>query len=293
MRIATSLNVFGNRFPAAPNMGRLAAAGFDGIDFNFADLLALLDWHHERTADAYVDELGRAASDADLTWVQAHGPMFQMFGAEDPHPLRRALCEPALRACGRLGVPWMVLHPDVFPGAYDAAHRKEVLKRNVEFFRGLLPACERYGVGLALENIFDSAAEKRGCPRYFAAVPDELCELIDALKHPLVGACWDTGHARLMQLDQRAALLALGARLKVTHFHENDGLGDDHQFPFSFGKQGVDWNAVIEGLRGAGFEGAWTFELGKPFQSVPEPLFDTMLKYVVAQGRYFTKLLAG
>ncbi|MCZ7646462.1 MAG: sugar phosphate isomerase/epimerase [Planctomycetota bacterium] len=285
MRIATSLNVFLNRCEPEAGIPRLAAAGFDGLDFNFCDLLEQ-PWHDGPAADRWLEKLAAAASKAGMSWVQAHGPMFNMFSAEAPNPARMALVEPCLRACGRLGVPWMVHHPDVFAGPFDAAHRMAVRERNAAYFRALLPACEKHGVGIAIENIFDSAASGRGCPRFYGAVPDELCELIDAIDHPLVGACWDTGHARLMGLEQRTALSTLGKRLKVVHVQENDGKGDDHMLPFANGRGGVDWEAVTAGMRAAGFAHAWTFEVARAFQTVPEELFDAQLRWAVDVARH-------
>ncbi len=79
----------------------------------------------------------------------------------------------------------------------------------------------------------------RQCCRFFGAVPDELCELIDTLNHPLIGACWDTGHARMMHHDQKACLTAIGSRLKALHIQENDGRNDDHMLPFASGGDGA------------------------------------------------------
>jgi len=295
LRIATSLNICTGRFPETDLMPRLAAAGFDGLDFNFLDLLDRLDWHNKNASARWVDELDAAARAAGLVWVQGHGPMFNMFGNTPKDDKRRALCVPAIRACGRLKVPWMVLHPDVFAGAFDAAHRRALRDRNVAFFRELLPECEKHNVGLALENIFDAAGrhDGRNAQRYYGSVPDELCELIDALNHPLVGACWDTGHARIMGLDQRAALAALGPRLKALHIQENDGANDDHLLPFQNGVNGVDWKAVTAGLREAKYQGAFTYEVHSAFRAVPDALFDHTLRYSAEVARCLVARIQG
>ena len=295
MRIATSLNVCTGRCCETAIMPRLAAAGYEGLDFNFIDMVDRLDWLDEAKAGRWLDELDNAARAARLVWVQGHGPMFSMFADTPKDGRHRTLCVPAIRACARLKVPWMVLHPDVFAGAFDTAHRKALRDRNAEFFRTLLPECEKRHVGLALENIFDEAGrhDGRNARRYYGSAPDELCELIDALNHPLVGACWDTGHARIMGLDQRAALAALGSRLKVVHIQENDGGNDDHMLPFHNGPGGVDWSAVTDGLRAAGFQGAFTYEVHNAFRALPEALFDHALRYSVEVARYLTARIGG
>jgi sugar phosphate isomerase/epimerase len=288
VQIAISLNICVGRCAEEQMIPRLKRAGFDGIDFNFCDLLDRVDWRDDRAVESLLGPWQAAARAAGLPWVQGHGPMFGMFSASPNDERARSLSAPAIRAAARLGVPWMVFHPDVFPGAFDKAHRRAVMERNAAFFRSLLPACEAGGVGIAIENIFDAAGRhgNRGCPRFYGSVPDELCELVDHLDHPLVGACWDTGHARLMNHDQAACLAALGPRLKVLHVQENDGKNDDHVLPFANGRDGVDWDGVVAGLRAAGYAGPFTYETHNAFNAVPEPLLDVALRYGAQVARH-------
>jgi sugar phosphate isomerase/epimerase len=288
MKIATSLNICVDRCREEQMIPRLAAAGFDGLDFNFCDMVERIDWHDAKAVAALLEPWQKAAEANRMTWVQAHGPMFGMFSSTAKDQKAGSLSVPAILAAARLGVPWMVFHPDVFPGSFDKAHLRAVRDRNAAFFRTLLPACEEGHVGIAIENIFDAAGRhgNRGCPRFFGTVPDELCELIDELDHPLVGACWDTGHARLMNHDQAACLAALGRRLKVLHIQENDGLNDDHMLPYVNGRSGVAWAGVVRGLRDAGYAGPFTYETHNAIQALPEELIDAMLRYAAQIARY-------
>ena len=257
-----SLNICVNRCAEEQMIPRLAAAGFDGLDFNFCDLMDRIDWTDARAVDDLLHPWQRAAEQGNMSWVQAHGPMFNMFGRSTKDLRARELCSAAIRVCGLLGVPWMVLHPDVFAGPFDKSHHQALLDGNALFFRSLLPQCEKANVGIAIENIFDAAGKhgSRNWPRFFGAVPEELCELIDELDHPLIGACWDTGHARIMGLDPAVCLPILGPRLKALHVQENDGRDDDHMLPFVNGQQGVNWDHFTSGLRDARYQGALTYE---------------------------------
>lgn len=292
LQIAISLNIFTGRSPGEQGIAPVAAAGFEALDFNFYDLLNLVDWSDQHAADALVSRYREAAITVNLPWAQSHGPMFHMFG-KDPESQKRINCCPAaIRASGQLGVPWMVLHPDGFPGAFDRDHRKRVREANIAFFRKLLPTCEKHNVGLALENIFDASARSRGTgSRHYAAVPDELCELIDELNHPLIGACWDTGHAQLMGLDQRSAIASLGGRLKAVHIQDNNGLDDDHAMPFTTGPRGVDWQAVADGLRLADYRGALSCELHNCFRRLPQSVFDGALTQAAQIARHIVSLI--
>ncbi|HEX4124166.1 MAG TPA: sugar phosphate isomerase/epimerase [Tepidisphaeraceae bacterium] len=287
MDIAISLNLFVDRGDPLELIPRVAAAGFEG-DFPFFDLLSTIDWSDERAAHRLVDAWGEAGQRAGLRWVQSHGPIFNMFCRTAADAQAKAMCAVGLRASGKLGVRWMVLHPDVFAGPPDAGHRRAVLQANAAFFRELLPVCEENGTGIAIENLFDAIGQEdqRGCDWYFGARAEELCELIDAVNHPLVGACWDTGHARIMKADQRSSLAMLGPRLKALHIQDNDGGGDDHLLPFAVGRAGVDWNAVIAGLRDAKYPGPFTYEVHKAFAAIPEALYDETLAYAAKIGRH-------
>jgi sugar phosphate isomerase/epimerase len=291
MRIAISLNICVNRCAEEDMIPLLAKAGFDGLDFNFCDLSGRVDWNDGLAVARLLDPWQRAAQAAGMAWVQAHGPMFNLFGQSPEDQFLRSLCVPAIRASGRLGVPWMVLHPNIVAGPFDKAHRRAVLDGNVAFFRSLLPECEKAQVGIAIENLFDSAGRhaNRNCPRFYGAVPEELCELVDALDHPLIGACWDTGHARLMGLEPAQCLPILGRRLKALHVQENDGRDDDHMLPFSNGPKGVDWAGVCAGLRAAGYQGALTYEVHNAFLAVPTPLLESSLRHAAEIGRYLVR----
>ncbi len=269
-------------------MAALAKAGFDGIDLPFYMHVDELDWSDEVAAGAWADQRADWAREAGLDWVQAHGPFFDMFGEDEAAQRSRQMCRHAIRACGRLGIPWMVLHPDIFPGPFDAAHVKAMHDGNAAFFRSLIDDCEKHNVGIAIENIYDHYAQTRGCQRYFAGIPQEQCALIDALDHPLMGACWDTGHAHMNLLDQRAGIVMLGNRLKAIHIQETrtGEDRDDHVLPFAIENPGVDWDGVTAGLREINFPGPFTFETHSALQRVPAELLDSALSYNLAVGRY-------
>ena len=62
MLIANSTNICLSRFDELDLLPRMAAAGYDGVDFNFWDLVRWLDWHDAAAADRWLDALGQAAA---------------------------------------------------------------------------------------------------------------------------------------------------------------------------------------------------------------------------------------
>jgi sugar phosphate isomerase/epimerase len=295
MKIATSMNIRPEAVTEPQLMAALARAGFDGIDLPFYKHRDELDWSDDAAAFEWADQRAEWAREAGLEWVQAHGPFFDMFGTDDQAQRTREACRHALKVCGRLGIPWMVLHPDIFPGNFDAEHDAAMLRGNAEFFRSLIPDCEKHGVGIAIENIFDHYAQTRGCLRYFAGIPEEQCALIDELGHPLMGACWDTGHAHMNDLDQRVGITALGDRLKAIHIQETRSGPDrdDHVLPFSIEDPAVDWDGVCAGLRQVNFPGPFAFETHQAIRRLPVALLDEALRYKLAVGRHLVEAIEG
>lgn len=282
MLIANSMNICFNRFPEVELLPRMAAAGYTGVDFNFWDLVRRLDWHDPEEADSWLDALAGAASAAGLTWVQGHGPVFNLFAESDDDRFQRDLAATALRACARLGVPWLVMHPSTLQiPPDDGAQLQQLIEVNVDYFRSLLPACELYGVGIAIENLSGKRPDSPDTVRSPGSTAEQLIAMIDALDHPLVGACWDTGHAQITELDQRASLAALGSRLKVLHLHENDGQRDLHLLPFTLSGATSRWHDIMAGLREAGYTGDLTLEVASAFFAVPDTLYDDLLRYSV------------
>jgi len=277
MQLATSLNVLYDYTPdIEAAVARIAAAGFDALDFNGCDMM--VPWRGPG-GDEHLNKLKAAADRHGLPFVQAHGPMYDYFGEDaEAHLADTFRC---MEWCSRLGLPWMVMHPYRLPGAHSNEHWQRCMEVNLDYFRQFIPAMERLGVGIAIENLSDFFSPGRS----FGSVPGEIAKLCDALDHELFGLCWDTGHAFLQCLDQKEALSSLGSRLKVLHIQDNDGKSDAHLLPYH-GK--VKWDDVVAGLKGAGYQGAWTYETHNAVRTLPDPLRDDALRLAVTIGRHFT-----
>ncbi len=289
MLIATSLNIRTPLFDEVELIHRLQKAGYEGIDLNLWDHRERVKLDDEAAVKKFLDPWIAAAHECRLPWVQAHGPFFNIYATRELDQFAKSICPQALRACQHVGAPWMVIHPGSYPGAFDRSHRLAMIADHVRFIGDLLPTCEKTGVGIAVENLSEVGAHANGMARRFGSVVEELIDLVDAVNHPLVGICWDTGHARMNQLrDQKAALVAMGPRLKCLHVQENDGITDHHAMPMVLGGYGVNWGSVMNGLREINFAGAWTYEFHNAFRVVPIELYDDMLKMTVQIARHIT-----
>ena len=97
--------------------------------------------------------------------------------------------------------------------------------------------------------------------RLLECQPGDLIEFVDSFADPMVGICWDTGHANQNGFDQYRALTAVEHRLKALHLHDNHyGNKDEHLLPY-MGE--VKWEDVIRALVDIGYEGTMNYESAK------------------------------
>ncbi|GAA3406812.1 sugar phosphate isomerase/epimerase [Paenibacillus hodogayensis] len=281
MNVSTSLNVFDASISHPEAVRRCAAAGFASLDMNYWDhqqeMLRLTPGEEEAWAQQIRDSADAHGARFTQMHGPVHGPRFSKLAAGLTLESFGTMAERSLRTAAILGVPWVVFHPSCITGEQDENYR-EVLDFNVRFYARLIPVMEKTGVGIALENMSDG--------RYCSS-PQELVELIDTLNHPLVGACWDTGHGHKQKLEQAAGIGALGSRLKATHIQDNNGIADQHLLPY----QGtIRWDEVVQTLKRIGYEGDFTYETHNSIRNLPDGIRDAGLKYACELGRYVITL---
>ncbi len=108
----------------------------------------------------------------------------------------------------------------------------------------------------------------------------------------MLGFCFDTGHANLVGLDMEQFITTLGNRLKVLHIHDNDGVSDLHQIPYTFAKtrenkSSTDWEGFIRGLQNISFQGVLSFETAPVLTAFPEVMKRDTLAFIARIGEYF------
>lgn len=296
MRLSTSTNLIAFRpdwvsyIPTLEAMKRLKEAGFDAVDLNLSDAgkpffrLGDADWR------AWVEEVIELSRALALPISQSHAPFYNALEPESP---KAALWEPmiarAIEASGMAGVPWVVMHPGTYPD--DAADFRQSKRRNYEYFMPYLELADRFGCGIAIENLGEEGRPAHRRPGgVYCATFVELCELVDSFPVNNVGICWDFGHGHMMGIDQREALRVMGKRLKATHVADNAGRQDEHILPF----QGtVDWRSILPVLGEIGYEGDLTYEIHNSTSRLPDELVDSMATLCGQVGRYLLRLAKG
>jgi len=87
-------------------------------------------------------------------------------------------------------------------------------------------------------------------------------------------------------------MLNFRERLKVLHIHDNDGVSDLHQIPFTFTKtrennSSTDWEGFIRGMRNIGFNRVLSFETAPVLSAFPKAMKQDALEFIVRIGKYF------
>ena len=198
----------------------------------------------------------------------------------------------SMEICRFLECPNIVIHGfklSRFWGTEEAEWQK-----TREFLDTILPMAKEYGITVCMENLYESVGghivEGPGCD------VRKNVERIDRINAEygaeVLGFCFDTGHANLIGLDFEKFITTLGSRLKVLHIHDNDGVGDLHQIPFTFTKtrentSSTDWEGFIRGLRRIQYKGVLSFETAPVLSAFPNEMKNDALAFIARIGGYF------
>lgn len=257
MRIATTI---GEMYPyvntPADAVRMYEGTGFRWLDYSFYNANRpgspfLTDAWLEQVNDA-----GEAAAGLGFAFVQAHSPDYNPY--HDPgdtayHEAGILATRRSIEACGRLGIPNIVVHTAYGPRSRYPDDKEQYFADNLPFLQTFYPEMEKWNVRVCIEN----SAEGNMGTNYFFMTAEDMNDFIAYANHPLIGACWDTGHGNMRGADPYKELTTLGKNLHAIHFQDNGGKYDEHTAPF-FGTLNVD--AVIRGLLDAGYTGPLTFE---------------------------------
>ncbi len=212
-----------------------------------------------------IEKISALGEKYNLKFIDIHGLCGKGFDLNSPgEEVRKAMFGEHARAfeiAKILGVKNYVMHI----GAWCCVENcwesdKEILRKNaLESLEVLLPIAEKNGVSIAIENAFEPSN-----------TPDELLYYLERITSPALGACFDAGHATMMDGEvinrdrdenedpnrkplwhgklvfQYNALEKISPYVITCHLHDNDGCNDQHKLIFS----GVaNWQKYSENFR--------------------------------------------
>lgn len=199
----------------------------------------------------------------------------------------------SLQVCAFFGCPYIVVHG--FKLAYYLGSEEAEWRETERFLDFLAPMAKEMGITICIENLYGSVGghlvEGPCCDARKAA--ERIDRMNDRYRAQVLGFCFDTGHANLVGIDFERFLTILGPRLKVFHIHDNDGISDLHQIPFTFARtrenlSSTDWDGFIKGLKKLRFDGTLSFETAPVLTAFPEEMKREALSFIAKIGKYFT-----
>lgn len=202
------------------------------------------------------------AQQTGIAFVDAHAPFGQFFDLDLLEPLRRKemIKEHSylLERLGHYGIKTYTLHVGASPwcATPPAVELPELRKNTLEALEELLPAAEKAGITLCVENSFEPVNSAK-----------EVLYYIKHFDHKNLRCCFDSGHANIMakankdlsryadsfkeivwrnslQLDDEE-FNKLAPYIVTCHLHDNDGYNDAHTLP---GTGTINWDTLMEDL---------------------------------------------
>ena len=243
-------------------------AGFDAVEPNF-------NLEGEFSAESTDDELRSVRTLADEIGIEISGLcsfLFWPYSMTHNDPARR---EKGIELAGRMIEAAALVQTEnllVVPGAvyvpwiegFDPVPNDVCDRRAREAVRRLIPAAEKAGVSLNVENIFANG---------YLFSPQEIAAFVDSFGSAAVNVHFDTGNIMHYQFPHHWVPV-LGKRIRNIHFKEWDKRTQEfnlHTFRTLLDGT-TDWPAVIAALDRVGYRGYLTFEYFHPFEHYPEAL---------------------
>ncbi len=283
----------------------LKAAGFDCCDFSLNSYLKNTDLYQEKLNlffDKSVSQLQdffsphkEGAAAAGIRINQMHMPYPTFVPGAKPEIneyLWNEVGPKSLEICRFLECPNIVIHGFKLARYYGSEAAE--WEKTCEWLETLAPTAAEYGITICIENLYNSMGshlvEGPGCNAYKAA--DRIDAMNEKYGAKVLGFCYDTGHGNLVGLDSYKFIKTLGKRLSVLHIHENDGIADLHQIPYTFTRNRenssvMDWSGFLRGLKEIGFDGVLSFETAPVLDSFPNELNKDALMLIAKIGKYF------
>ena len=151
---------------------------------------------------------------------QAHAPFPSSKGAEPFDTEVRARIIRSMEVASILGVENIIVHP--MQHLEFRTHKQELFDMNMDFYRSLIPECERLNIHVCAENMWQHDKRRGYIVDSTCSQPDEFVQYIDTIGSPWIRACLDIGHTALVGVEPEEAIYALGHdRLKALHVHDS------------------------------------------------------------------------
>lgn len=288
----------------------MRCAGFSCCDFGLNAYLTNTQLYSYEVNDFFSKPVGelekyfaahkRGAKGAGIRICQMHMPypVYIPGANEDMNRyLMRTVAPKSMDICAFFECPYIVVHG--FKLARNLGTEEAEWKQTERFLESLVPIARERNITICMENIYTNIGShlvEGPCCDVKKAV-ERIDHMNEKYGKEVLGFCFDTGHANLVGIDFEDFIVTLGKRLKVLHIHDNDGIRDLHQIPFTFTRSrenmsATDWEGFIKGLQRIGFDRVLCFETAPVLSAFPQKMKQDVLKFIAQTGNYFAGEIA-
>lgn len=310
MKIGVQTNNIVDDITPEEGFRTLSIAGFSCADFSLNGYLMNTSIYqselnaffsqtiHELEQFFMPHKMGAAKAGITVNQMHMPYPVFVPRGSRELNEyLQNEVAPKSMKICSFFGCPYIVIHG--FKLAYYLGTEDAEWEQTEKFIDSIAPMAKEMGITICIENLYDSLAGhlvEGPCCDVRKAV--ERIDRINEKYHTeVLGFCFDTGHANLVGIDFEQFITSLDYRLKVLHIHDNDGIDDLHQIPFTFtktreNKTSTDWEGFVQGLRNIHFDKTLSFETAPVLKAFPKEMREDVLSFIVKIGEYFSRSIS-
>ena len=283
----------------------LKRAGFSCVDFSLNYYLTnktlyRMEQNHffDKTRGELEDYFTPHKREAQAAGIRIHQmhmpyPIYMPNGKKELNDyLWNVMAPKSMELCSFFECSYIVIHG--FKLAKNLGSEEAEWSETERFIHSIAPMAKEMGITICIENLYSSVGKhivEGPCCNVGKAV-ERIDRINDRYGVEVLGFCFDTGHANLTRLDFEDFMTRLGHRLKVFHIHDNDGVGDLHQIPFTFTKTrenqpSTDWEGFVRGLRAMGFDKVLSFETAPVLSAFPQDMKEDVLSLIAKIGKHF------
>lgn len=275
MLVSTQTDYFAHRYSQEYAIRMLAEAGYEAYDISLFSMAA-------EDHVTYAKQLRAIADECGIVCNQAHAP-FPSSKADQPfNEARFGEIVRAMEIASILGAKQIIVHP--VQHLYYPENAATLKEMNYTFYKALQPYCEKFGIKVALENMFQRDPRRSVIITSTCNEPDEFCAYLDALPAEHFTACLDIGHCGLVGQDAANFIRKLGHdRLGALHVHDNDHHRDAHTLPFM---GAINWDAITSALADIRYQGDMTLEADNFLSRIPEQLIPQALRMMCSVAKH-------
>lgn len=283
MLLSTQTEYLASRYGDEQAIRTLAEVGFDAFDLSLFAMNSNPDYEmNKENFRDYAKHLRAVADECGIVCNQSHAPFPTSVGDEEKDEKIFQSVVRAMEAASIVGAKIIVVHPKQHLNYH--AHAAELKELNMEFYRRLIPYCEKFNIKVATENMWQYNRTAGHIKDSVCSRPQEFLGYLEELNSPWIVACLDIGHVVLTNEDLPTCIRTLGAKhLQALHVHDNDHRDDSHTMPFL---SRINFAEVTAALKEIGYQGDLTFEADAFFKPMPEEILPEAYALLHKTGRY-------